>query len=205
MEILSVTPRRKHLVCVKLDETECLIDCSTAERYGLKAGMVVSDEELYEIQYHSELDRARSRASWLLSMKDYSARDLASKLYKDFQKEAVDEAICELLDAGAIDDRRFAEVYARELSEIRAMSRQNIRRELYKKGISREIINDIVEELPEDEIPAIMDQIRLRYAGCFDDEKGYRRMVAGLARRGYSFGDIKKAIREYTEEFEDEE
>lgn len=199
MIILSVTQSKKHLVSVKTDEDEYLIDLNTVYDYGLRKGLEISREKMTEICHKSQVERAKSRGIWLLSMRAYSAAMLAKKLYADCEKEAVDTAICELIETGLIDDTAYAKALAAELSEYRRMSRRNIRLELNKRGIARDIIDEAVDELPEDEIPAILEIIRRKYADCFDDEKGRRRMFAALVRKGYNYDDIKQAIDEYNE------
>lgn len=199
MIILSVMQSKKHLVSVKTDEDEYLIDLNTVYDYGLRKGLEVSREKMDEIRHKSDVERAKSRGVWLLSMRAYSAAMLAKKLYADCEKEAVDEAICELTEQGFIDDTAYAKALALELCEYRHMSRRNVRMELQKRGVDRDIIDEAVEELPEDEVPAILEVIRQKYASCFDDEKGRRRMFAGLARKGYGYDDIKQAIEQYND------
>ena len=199
MIILSVMQSKKHLVSVKTDEDEYLIDLNTVYDYGLRKGLEVSREKMDEIRHKSDVERAKSRGVWLLSMRAYSAAMLAKKLYADCEKEAVDEAICELTEQGFIDDTAYAKALALELCEYRHMSRRNVRMELQKRGVDRDIIDEAVEELPEDEVPAILEVIRQKYACCFDDEKGRRRMFAGLARKGYGYDDIKQAIEQYND------
>lgn len=199
MIILSVTQSKKHLVSVKTDEDEYLIDLNTVYDYGLRKDLEISREKMAEICRKSQVERAKSRGIWLLSMRAYSAAMLAKKLYADCEKEAVDTAICELIEIGLIDDTAYARALAAELSEYRRMSRRNIRLELQKRGIDRTIIDEAVLELPEDEVPAVLEIIRRKYADCFDDEKGRRRMFAGLARKGYGYDDIKRAVDEYND------
>lgn len=199
MYIVYVGIRRKHLTCVKTEDGEFMIDTAVAQSYGLKAGMTLDCEQWEQILHDSEFERIKSKALWRLSVRDYAAKELAAKLYREFDREITDEVICLLLDSGALDDERFAQNLAYEMSEIRHASRRNIRLELLKRGVSKDIADEVCEELPEDEIPAIIEQIELRYSDCFDDEKNKRRMINGLLRKGYSYDDIKKAIIEYDE------
>ena len=199
MIIEYVGKRRKHLTCVRVDDEEYMIDTAVAENYGLKVGMIIDDGQFGQILHDSEYERIKSKALWRLSIRDYAAKELAGKLYREFDREITDEVICVLLDSGLLNDERFAQNLSYELSEFRHLSRRNIRLELLKRGVNRDIADEICEELPDDEIPAIIEQIELRYRDCFDDDKGRRRMFNGLARKGYNFSDIKKAISEYDE------
>lgn len=199
MNIVYVGTRRKHLTCIKTEDEEYLIDSAVAENYGLKVGMILDDEQFEQIMHDSEFERTKSKALWRLSVRDYAAKELAGKLYREFDREITDEVICLLLDSDVLDDERFAQNLAYEMSELRHLSRRNIRLELLKRGVSRDIADEVCEELPDDEVPAIIEQIQLRYSNCFDDEKDRRRMFNGLVRKGYSYDDIKRAIGEYDE------
>ena len=79
MIILSVTQSKKHLVSVKTDEDEYLIDLNTVYDYGLRKDLEISREKMTEICRKSQVERAKSRGIWLLSMRAYSAAMLAKK------------------------------------------------------------------------------------------------------------------------------
>ena len=40
----------------------------------------------------------------------------------------------------------------------------------------------------------IIDIIEKKYSDCLNDEKGKRRMIAGLMRSGYNYSDIRSAL-----------
>lgn len=199
MKILSVDKRRKHLCLVKTESGEHLIDDETVVVYGIKKGMLVDDSVLEEIIEHSEYTRAKSRALWLVSMRDYSRKELFNKLKPLFSADAIERALDELVEAGVVDDMRFAVLYAEELSEIRGLSRMNIRQKLIAKGISREIISEIIDGLDYDETQAIVELISTKYNNFENGDKEKNRMISALIRKGYSFDDIRCAIDEYIE------
>lgn len=203
MQIVEVARRRKHNVLVKTDVHEFLIDVDASDEFGLKPGLIIDDDTLTSLLRHSEFLKAKNKALWLLQMREHSKRELCDKLKKDYNREIVEEIVTLFEESGLVDDERFANMYAVELSEMRGMSRANIRRELIKKGVGRDIIDEVVDILPDDEIPAIIEIISRKYYNCFDDEKAKRRMVAALARKGYAYDDIRRAIEEYNDERED--
>ena len=88
------------------------------------------------------------------------------------------------------------------------MSRSGIKSELLRKGISAGIIQDVLESLEIDPAKEIEVLIEKKYYRYLDDEKGLRKTVAALQRLGYSWSDIKSAIRKYTdgrEEFDSDD
>ena len=71
-----------------------------------------------------------------------------------------------------------------------------VRSELFSKGIDREIIDNVIESLEFDRTSSIIEIIEKKYSSCLDDEKGKRRMISGLMRLGYTYGDIRAALSE---------
>ena len=65
---------------------------------------------------------------------------------------------------------------------------------LLQKGIDKEIIAQVVEELEPNPAEKIKEIIEKKYLRCLQDEKGYRRAVNGLQRLGYRYEDIRQAI-----------
>ena len=87
-------------------------------------------------------------------------------------------------------------------------ARSGIKSELLRKGIGAEIIQDVLERLEIDPAKEIEALIEKKYYRYLTDEKGLRKTVAALQRLGYSWSDIKSAIRKYTdgrEEFDSDD
>ena len=75
----------------------------------------------------------------------------------------------------------------------------SVKYKLIEKGIDRDLIDDILSEFDVDPKEQIREIIDKKYARCLSDEKGKRRAFSGLSRMGFSFGDIKSVIAEYTD------
>lgn len=145
----------------------------------------------------------------LLSYADNSRRDLFRKLTRKGHDPAyVNNALDKLEELGYVSDTRFAENTADRLLRTKHMSRSGIKSELLRKGISAGIIQDVLERLEIDPAKEIEALIEKKYYRYLDDEKGLRKTVAALQRLGYSWSDIKSAIRKYTdgrEEFDSDD
>ena len=76
---------------------------------------------------------------------------------------------------------------------------ERIEQELYRKGVSRDVVSDTLEQLSfdEDALPALIER---RYLRQLDTEKGVQKTVAALQRMGYSFGEIRDALRKVQED-----
>ena len=101
-------------------------------------------------------DEVREAALRLLDYQDRTAGELRQRLIKkSFSEEEADEAVSVFEECGLIDDRRYASVFAR--SRLSAgKGRIYIVNRLREKKIPREIIEDVMEEILEEEDEGIL-------------------------------------------------
>ncbi len=142
-----------------------------------------------------------------LSYRDHSEKELINKLVQKGHKYDYALSACEKLkEYRYIDDERFAENYSKNLIDRKGMSIRGIKNELSRKGISREIADNVCENLDNDPISVIIDLLNKKYSRYLSDEKGVRKTVASLQRLGYRWSDINSAMRRLeveTEEIDD--
>lgn len=132
----------------------------------------------------------------LLSRRDHSKAELMRKLSPKYPKEICAAAIEKAENLGLIDETRFAENYARELYERKSFGERRILSELLLKGIDRETAENALEGLDKDGENRIILLLRTKYRDALsDDEKLKRRAVNGLLRRGFTYGEIREAMR----------
>lgn len=201
MKITDIVPKRKKLSALYIDgEFAMKLDTETiiASRYSV--GSEISDEELKELIEQSDEKRAKEKALWLISYRDHSKRELETKISKTADKEAAKKAVERMEELGLVNDEKFARRYAEELINSKHLSVRGAKYKLSEKGIDRELIEQILEELDPDPREHIAILLETKYRNAINDEKGRRRAVAALQRMGYSWGDISAVLEEYTEE-----
>ncbi len=168
-------------------------------------GKEVDSDELDEIREVANIRRAYNYAVSLLSRRDHSEKELRDKLSLKGYRKGTDEAIDKLRDSGYVSDERFARLYVRELQTFKKYGKRRIEQELYRKGIDREIIREVLDEtdFDEDELVNLIERKYSRYLG---DEKGIQKTMNSLLRMGYSYGEIRDALKTIKEnaEFDDE-
>ena len=91
-------------------------------------------------------------------------------------------------------DEKFAKALAKHLYEVKNYSDNHVRQELYKRGISREIVYDIIDNSEIDSIETIINLVIKKYYNKLNAENGKEKVVAALMRKGFSYGDIKTAL-----------
>ena len=183
--------------CFTVDETYFL-------SMGIWSGKEVDCEELEEIKQTVMVRRAYNYAVSLLSRRDHSQRELMTKLSQKGYTEGAEEAIRKLRDGGYVSDERFARLYVRELRTFKKYGKRRIEQELYRKGIDREIIREVLEETDFDE-DELVSLIQRKYGRYLLDEKGVAKTINSLLRMGYSYSEIRSALKIINENTESDE
>ncbi len=176
---------------------------------GYVSGDEIDDGDLVAFKEAAGSRLAFNSAMFSLDMRDHSEREIRQKLSRKYDENSVDTAVEKLLDLGLVNDRRYAELLTRELFERKRYGKNRVRSELYRKGIASDIINEVLEEYENenepDNVQTIVDIIEKKYYNKLIDEKSRQKVVAALVRLGYSFSDIRQAMREFSsDEFYEE-
>lgn len=176
---------------------------------GYVSGDEIDDGNLVAFKEAAGSRLAFNSAMFSLDMRDHSEREIRQKLMRKYDEQSVDTAVEKLLDLGLVNDRRYAELLTRELFERKKYGKNRVRSELYRKGIASEIVNEVLDEYENenepDNVQTIVDIIRKKYYNKLADEKSRQKVVAALVRLGYSFSDIRQAMRGFSsDEFYEE-
>lgn len=202
MKVISLSPRRKGLSLLTFEDgSELAVDSEVVLSEGITSGSEV--ENIDDLRLLSDTKRAKSRALWYLSRSDHAAKALTDKLLRGgFCEEAVRTAVERMEELGLVND----EAYARRLAESLLSSGVSRKEAVYKlmtKGIGRDLAKQAVEEQDADDGDAIKTLLARKYAAKLQTEDGVRKVFAALQRKGFSFSDIKSALKQYSEELSD--
>ena len=196
MIITKTTKLRKSLIALYLDGEEAFkVDKETFILSPFKEGGEITDEQLFDLIKTSDYKRAKERAMYLLGLKNYSKRQLIQKLSEITNRELATEVADKMESLGFLNDRNYAQMLTRDLVNIKKFGIQRIKSELFRKGIEKEIIDEVLcdLEVPNDEnIRSILER---KYPIWQEDEAVKRRAFAFLQRRGYSYSQIKNAMK----------
>ncbi|HEX3016543.1 MAG TPA: regulatory protein RecX [Caproicibacter sp.] len=198
MMLTAAEPRGKGLIALFIDGEQAVsIDAETYLKSGLKPGDDLTDERLHELIEASDVRRAEQKAMYLLGYRSHSQKELAQKLSRTVSREAADRAAEKMTELGLVNDEEYARSLARSMFGRKGFAASRVRMELMRKGIDRELAEQIAQEAEPDPREAIRQMIDRKYARCLDDEKGRRRTVAALQRMGYRWDDIRSALHEF--------
>ena len=167
---------------------------------GIKNKTEINEEELARLRNCVNSRRAFNKAVELISRREHSRKEIITKLTQRSYGEVAAEVADELERLGYLNDERFAVMYAKELKLRKNMGKRRIAQELYIKGISRDIIESITEDIDENPFEDIIEIINRKYLRYLGDEKGRNRTVNALVRLGYGYSDIKTALKSVADE-----
>ena len=168
-------------------------------QFHIREGQELSEESYRHIMTQILPKRAKLRSMNLLQSKDYTRKQLEDKLKQgDYPQECIDEALAYVESYGYIDDRRYAKDFIEY--HLQTRSRMRIEADLMKKGIAKDIIRQVFDELNDmglrqDETAMIRDLlIKRKYCVDTASRQEQQKMYGYLYRRGFSQDAIMKAL-----------
>lgn len=211
MIVTDVSPFKGSMMCVELSggglaqEMKIYIHSEIIRKYNIAKGMELSEEEADRLIYENDLRRARERALYLMESRDHSYRELFDKLEKNYSEDICFEVCNRLAEIGVINDRRYAEKLCRQLFEVKKLGRYRVRQEMRLKGLGSEIIEEAMENFSEEDesFERLEKLVEQKYERYLTDRKGVEKVRNALARKGYSFGEIKEVLDLYDLDFDD--
>lgn len=138
---------------------------------------------------------------YALRQLDYSSKTekaLREKLYsKEYEKSVVDKIVIFLKEYSFLDDYKYAKDYiARKISTD---GKNKMKFSLINKGVSKEIIDELLEAIDEEDENVIAYEIaEKKYLNLINTEmdkrKLYKKLGDFLVRKGYSYEVTKKVL-----------
>lgn len=176
------------------DEYQITTDVDFWSQNYINDGADIDEEQWQELVDAINYRKAVNKCYDLLSRRDHSVKELRQKLLRTVDPDNADKAIEKMLDLGYLDDEKYARTLFRHLYDNKKMSLNFIKREMYMKGIDSFIIEDVLCENEVDNVANIVELINSKYAGKLQGENGKQKVMASLARKGFSYSDIKSAF-----------
>ena len=161
----------------------------------LYSGRELDEEELKALRAASASALARNRAMELLSRRPMSEKELVDKLIrKGEDQETAADCARWLREKGFLDDESYAAAVARHYA-AKGYGVSRIKQELRHHGIDRELWDEALEEMPEQD-DHIERFLRSRLTDP-EDRAQVKKVSDALFRRGYSWEQIKHALNNF--------
>lgn len=159
-------------------------------KFSLKSKEFLTDEELESLMYF----RIKLSAYTMLQKRDFFVKELKQKLKEKYNfSEIIESVVEEFVEKGYLDDIEKAYSYARFHSNY---GKRKLSYIFQQMGIDSATIQEIISENDDEEI----ENIKNLWKKSGNKEKDKK--IASLMRKGFVYGDIKKAISSLEEEEE---
>ncbi len=200
MKISKIEPQKKN-------KKRCSIYINGEFRFGvtqdivvqhdLKEGDEITEAEVNDILHEEEQEQIRTRALRLLQHRQRSVRELRDKLLRaGYNHEYVETVINDFIADKTLDDERFAHAFASDYTALKPKGNRFLVRELVRKGIAKETINEILGTRNEKELVVQFIQKKLHHIDM-NDAKARHKAVSRLLYHGFTPGIVYDVMNEY--------
>jgi regulatory protein len=162
-------------------------------KHKLKKDTELSPGDVKKFKKISADGKLRGRAlEWLLN-RPHSEREFRDYLYrKKAEPEQIDGLVNELTERGYLDNAKFA-VWFSELQARRNKSDRQIKAELFKKGIGREVVAETLEQGSGDEAARLKLLIEKKSKlSRYKNDK--QKLAKYLTAQGFSWQAVKQEL-----------
>ncbi len=192
------------------------VSAGVVRRMGLVVGdqMTDSDERRLggnagkSVEVGSDHAKARDAALRLLTVRARSRWELSDRLgRKGFDEATRESVLAALEEAGLVDDRAFAQLWAEERIRLRPVGRMRLANELRAKRVREEtiaaVLDPIYAEHAEVDLALAVLRKRLSKSTKASDRRERSRLESHLLRRGFSFEAAAEAMKQIEDEVDE--
>jgi regulatory protein len=199
---IKVAKGREKRVKVFLDGEPALdLLAETARPEGLKTGQEIDRSRLDTLESQDRVQRCFNAALRLLGYRPRSEKEIRQRLQRHgFDGEYLNKAIDRLKEQGLVDDIAFARFWKDNRETFSPRSRRMTKLELRRKGLSSDIIEQVIGEIDDGESAYRAAVKRAPRLAGTDYQDFRRRLGAYLGRRGFSYSIIKEITEKVWQE-----
>lgn len=173
------------------------LNAYTIFTYHLVVGMDIEESELEKIQFDGEKTLAFEKAVDLLSKGSKTTREMREYLTKKGYKQTVCNYVVETLEGYKyLNDEEYAKMFVSDKKN--AKGKLMLKQLLIKKGISKEIIENTLENLNQDEEIVVVCEKYMKNKNKTSENK--QKLYRHLLCRGFRYDEIKNAINKIFKE-----
>ncbi len=191
---LVVQKKNKERVNVFIEGTFTLA-VSLNVALTLKKGQFLSDEDIARLRAEDAITQAYHKALAYLSYRARSRHEVEAYLQKKaVPPEAIEAVVARLQQNNYLNDAEFGRAWVASRSRQNPKGRQALRYELQQKGLSRNDIEQALQDLDEEQLAWQAAQKQLSRWKKLDEPTFRRKMHAYLARRGFAYDIIQTTV-----------
>ena len=169
-------------------------------QFSLYQGRTLTEEEGERLLDCARRSGLKEKALELLTRKPMSRKELEHKLSQWEAGESEQAEICDRLEElGILDDGRYARQVVCHYA-AKGYGTRKLRDELYRRGVPRAFWEEALEQV--EDCGGVLDAFLEKKLKGSHDPKDLKRASDALARRGYSWSEIREALNRYGAELD---
>lgn len=195
MKIVQIVKKNDKKVFVHFDNDEKIVlSKDLVYQNGLRKSDEISEEQLKNLLEQEKKINIKQKALALLGGRFHAKRELFNKLRRhSSDTKLIEECLSDLEQLGLINDKIFAAIYTQDKIRWNRWSRPKIKVELFKRGISKEIINEVIEiffdsKLEKEKALELIRKKLNQWKGRITDKKiMFQKLTFYLISKGYDY------------------
>ena len=197
---LDPDPRRPEALRIEIDGVRFgAVPRDLALAEGLHVGQAIDAALQERLAAAADIEAAYRTVLRALAVRAFARGDLARRLQrKGHPRPAIEAALTRAADLGLLDDAAFAQTYV-ETRTARGRGPARLVRDLLSMGVERSLIDRaLVVQWPEGSdrsaVPLALARKRASQLGSLPRQTKRRRLVAYLARRGFTGREVTEMV-----------
>lgn len=201
MKITSIEPQKnKNRVNIYVDNLFSIgIENELRYKYKLEVDMEVDDNFIIDVLKAEEQYKVTSYALNLLSYRQRSEKEIYLALKrKGFDESYIRYSIDYCIVNNYLNDKTFAISFINDKLNLNKLGSERIKYELILKGISKDIIDELLIIDSDEQYEMAMELAQKRLPSYKKDKPDaiYRKLSGFLQRKGYPYDIISKVMRQ---------
>ncbi len=165
--------------------------------YKLDRGKVIDHTEYQQLKDESNIFECNRKALDFLSIRNRSYREMENYLFKKgFSRDIIKGVLNKLNENGYIDDLEFAKKLITYKMKRKVVGKNLLKKELFRKGISREIVKRAIKETGSDRIDSeeVYQLAKKKLEGLKNKKNIAPKLFYYLNQRGFESDVIHNVI-----------
>jgi len=162
----------------------------------LSIGQKIDEIKIKALTSDDDKERALQSALRFIGYKQRTEAEVINKLEKlNYSSKVIDKIIQELKDKKYVDDKEFAVQWVEIRGESNPRGKNLLLFELRKKGIPADVIEEAIENVPDEAIMALKlgKKYLNRFSSLSDDD--FRKKMTGVfLRRAFPYPIVNESI-----------
>jgi regulatory protein len=173
----------------------------TALKEGLKIGQEITNSQLEKLTGLNHYQRCYNAAVRFLGYRPRSEAEIKQRLQRHgYDADDIEKTLAKLKEQGLVDDIAFARYWRENRETFSPRSRRLTKMELKRKGLSSDVIEQVISEIDEKDSAYRAALSRACRLSLNDYQIFRQRLGSYLGRRGFNYGIIKEIIERVWQE-----